>query len=356
MDINIRLANLSDISHVVGLLEIRDNEVYDRQIMTEYLDYFKPEKIRIWIGFVNGDSPVGLTMLFLRDIKINNKIIKAGYWGNLFILPKYRNSMMYIRLVFEMMRLKKDKEIDLIYGCVRRDDVVKGHIGLGFHSIGTIDVLIKLIQPFKFISSYYSIRFIKILGKPLDFIYKTFKDIWALLLSKKYSITTEDIPINSKISIDISNILRNHCSRFISVNWSEEYLLDRYSITRDGSKYRMFIGNSNEGLIGIILWRKLKFNNTVTAVIMDIVFEENKLKLIKNLLTKFESFSITQNCQSIIYLNGEKELGYLMKRAFFIKSPIKFNTLIYPKDILVHYPNMNEISNWRFVFGDHDAF
>ena len=43
--IDIRLGDLTDIDSVAKLLEIRDNKVYDREILTNYLQSFKPEKV-----------------------------------------------------------------------------------------------------------------------------------------------------------------------------------------------------------------------------------------------------------------------------------------------------------------------
>ena len=89
---------------------------------------------------------------------------------------------------------------------------------------------------------------------------------------------------------------------------------------------------------------------------MDIIYQEKDLKLIKKILKEFEIIVYKEKCSSIIYLNGDKEISDILKSNLYFRSGIKYNILVYPKKFVIDDSQMMNLSNWRFVFGDHDVF
>ena len=135
---------------------------------------FSPGEFYGWLA-VAGDEPVGVTMLEPCILEYKGAQTKAGYWRYLWINPDQRKTGLYPRLVFTMIAAAAELGIELVYGAIRRPDVVAGHLGLGMEKVGEIPVLAKPLNPAALFSKFHRLGSLAVgLSAVPDFAYRQY--------------------------------------------------------------------------------------------------------------------------------------------------------------------------------------
>jgi hypothetical protein len=131
----IRRAGPDDFPAIAHLLTQRDERTWDVPAVRWFVQELDPARCIGWIAW-SGDRPIGLTSVYIRDLHVGTKLVRAAYWANLYIDPAFRDRMLYPRLPQAMFPELKAQAVRFTYAAVRRSDVAQAHRSIGFQPIG----------------------------------------------------------------------------------------------------------------------------------------------------------------------------------------------------------------------------
>ena len=152
--ISIRRAVSSDATQLAEMMRSVSEREHSVESVRAMTADFTPGEFYGWLA-VAVDEPVGVTMLEPCILEYKGAQTKAGYWRYLWIDPDQRKTGLYPRLVFTMIAAAPELGIELVYGAIRRPDVVAGHLALGMEKVGEIPVLAKPLNPAALFSKFH---------------------------------------------------------------------------------------------------------------------------------------------------------------------------------------------------------
>ena len=354
--ITVREAGPSDLDTVFNLMCQYYGRALPYEAVASQVFHLDPLVFRAWVAY-DEDAPVGLTSLQLRSLRWNDRELRAGYWGNLYVRPEYRKHMVYPRLVFAMFKEGRASGVDIIYSAIRRPELAEAHRKLGFHQVGTLPVLIKPVRPFALLVKHKSLGGgLLHLGRILDRLY-VLESTFRRICTRSYAVNV-DAARTSEAGASVLEMLNRSGAGRISRKWKQEDFNGRFQTTIDGQPYEILTAG-NEGAIdaALLCCRASRGNNINVLVILDILFSPGKEKVLEALLVEAGKRANYLGCDCILFLDGIGGTirSILQKLGYRTTSEI-YHMLVWPKERFPEAAPVSDLANWRFAFSDHDAF
>jgi hypothetical protein len=359
----IRQASPADLPAARQLLSLRDQREWDQAAAHWFLGGLHPENCLAWMAF-DGAKPVGLSSRYVRTLRVNGVNHRAGYWANLYIHPEYRDLMLYPRLPMAMNQGLKGAGLRFLYANVRQRDVAETHLRIGFGRIGRMNVLFKPLRPGRLLAKHKNLGSAAIaLAKPMDAMYAGARA--ALKPRGPRDLHVDVLQLQSPQIERIVQLLNSRAESFndkgqkgITQQWTAASFIERFRQTREGGRYILLGVRRKTSLVGGVIFRIAERGGGIRAgVIMDaVVSPGDETCLIPALLEAERQIKLLDG-DVMLYLDGQgPHLHKLMRRCGYRNSPETYDLLIWPKVMLNTDPVLADLSNWRFSFGDHDAF
>ncbi len=354
----IRRLGPDDLPAVAALLDQRDGVHYDPGAVGRYLCDLDPRRLLGWIA-LDGQRPVGLTVLYLRPLIWDGQILRAGYWSHLFVHGEFRRQLVYSRLVHAMMEEAPAAGVDLIYTGTRRPAVAEGHVKMGFTALGTVGVRAKPLRPFALLASYRGWQPLAGMGRVLDPLYR----LSARLGGRPPSyLRIEATDSASPHLAGLLEMLVRGAGPRVRQAWTPESWRLRFAATLEGWPYTLLLAFEGQRLRGGLLLRSaLRPAPTTRAliplgIVLDLVAPPGETAVATALLAEAEGRALAQGCLAMLWLGGVAELEPVMNRLGYRPSADSYRILVWPSARLSSTPNARSLSQWRFPFAEHDAF
>ncbi len=357
--ITVREATPGDLADVATLLSARDEQQRTVEKVGAYLWQLDPDCTRTWLAYA-GERPVGITMLYLRDmnwpmVDDANEIMRAGYWAHLFVQPEFRKQMVYPQLVLAMLRAMKPAGIDLIYTGTRQALVAEGHQKLGFALVDKLPVCLRPLRPFRLLAKHKGADVVAPLVAPLDTVYQL-----CAGLSGHLNATIETIDLDSSDINAIVDLLNSLSSDYVRQLWTPQLLRNRFCATLDGHPYRVTGVRRDGQLVGALVATIATRGNKIRAgVILELATAADATASeVQSLLAEAEAYAVEQGAELILTMPSslmDPRLGKLGDKYLMTRSE-EYHVLVYPKTLATSDTPAGSLENWRFTFGDHDAF
>ena len=245
--VSIRLATKDDLPTLTKLLCERDRKKYDIKSVSSILFNCNPDHILVWVALSNGE-PAGMTALYLRNIKLENKdndSLRVGYWGNLFVRERFRKSMLYLQLVFAMHKSMSEWGIDFIFSATRRTQVADGHKDLGYSLIGKIPLLFRPLRPLRLVTRYKSLGFtLENSSKIPDILWNYWKSCVDVAIESPKDIKVIEVQIDDSRIDNFVELLNISSRGKIKQKWTPDLFYKRFNTSIDKEKYLIFLALS----------------------------------------------------------------------------------------------------------------
>jgi hypothetical protein len=346
----IRRATADDLEQIRHLLSQRDARPWTLAQVAWFLHDLDPARALAWLAFVD-DVPVGLTTVFLRELRVADTSTPAAYWANLYIDPAHRDRMLYPRLPMAMFPALRQLGVELLYAAVRLQDVAEAHTHIGFARVGSFPVLVQPLRPARLLARHRGLARVIPLTRPVD-------ACWSLLraaLRPRPTTTTTVVPTDRPPHQLVSPLE-------IRPDYTPEQLAHRYRQTREGTTYDHLELRTDQTPIGGLTWRVAERTGESglplrVAVIMDIAVPPDHPDLVRPLLAALERRAHAADCDAILLADAlGPDLRPHLRRAGYLASNERYTLVLWPKSALTATPALAEQPRWRFAFADHDAF
>ena len=349
---SLRRAGPQDLGAVRELLAQRDGSPWDESSTRWFVHGLDPARCVAWIAFV-GAKPVGLSTLFLRDLRGPSGRAHAGYWANLYVDPAYRDHMLYPRLPLAMFAAAKDLGIEFIYGSLRRLGLLEAHTRLGFAKLGPLAVLVRPLRPLRLVGRYKGWRALAAVSPPLDGLYGV-----ALALRRARPLPGITIEALDPATTSLAEILNAASARRMTCTWTDESFRYRYARTREGTRF--FLAGIRRGgaLLGGVVYRIAERLGGIRAgVVMDAIVPAGEEPLLAAALAMASEHALREDCDLMMFLDGiGPEVSRLFVSCGYRPSPERYEMILWPRQRAAADPALAVAAGWRFGFGDHDAF
>ena len=342
--IKIRELQESDLTAVVELFNLRDSRQYSLETVRHIVYGGKGSSVCNWLALVDG-KPVGLTGWAVRELRQGSNYYRAGYWQNLFVHPDYRRLMLYPQLVFAMFKGAQQSGLDFIYNANRRPQLWQAHVKLGFVNIGDLAVLAKPLRPARLVRKSKELPgYLDFFGQPIDRVY-------SLYLQAQIPWDGDDLE-------DLCILLADDADTRLHQVMTVESLRARYQMNLEEEPYRLLGIKAKGRLVAALIYRTgLRGNQIYAGVIMDLLVPPGAESYAQSLLSAAETDALKRGCEVMLYLDGlGQRARQLMKRCGYFKSPEQYVMLVWPKSKATEPFLLSNLEDWRFAFGDHDAF
>jgi hypothetical protein len=353
--VSIRQAGSSDVPKIAEMMRSvshREHSVESVRAMTADL---APGQFYAWLALA-GDDPVGLTILESCLLEYKGIQTIAGYWRYLWVMPDQRRTGLYPRLVFTMISGAVSAGIELVYGAVRRPEVVSGHLALGMQKVGEIPVLAKPVNPAALFSKFHGLGdfFIRLSAVP-DFAYRRYLSMKHLRSGSIYA--AQDMAATQIEPHAVIPVLRDLYAKELQRSLTAQTFLKRYSVNSDGAEYRVIsVYAAGEIRAAIVYRTAIRGNNVKALVIMELGYRGADQDAIRFGLAELEKCAIDCGCEVMLCLSSARPMQALLGQSGYFKSNetyvlLKKNTT--PETGRSVPDNLND---WYFTFSDHDAF
>jgi Acetyltransferase (GNAT) domain len=351
MGLSIRQVGSDDLPAAVRLFELRDGRSYDAETICQTVCKFDPERILVWMAF-DGVEPVGMTMMLIRELEVDGRRIKAGYWANLYIRPEYRQYLVYPRLVFAMTGALRKNDNRLLYTSVRLPEVAQAHVKLGFVKLGELTVRAKLLRPARLLMRYKGWP----IGTPLaalpDLLYR---GLLKLGSSKRNGSAGYELTPHLTLSQFAS--LLNVAQGKVRQVWSVKRIEERYAFNREGESYVLLGVRRHGKVVGAAVWRPAVRGNGVRAgVLMDLAFRTGEERAARSLLAAAEWSALGSGCDVMLRLDDHSDSSRIVDRTGYWSSPERYAVLLWPPQAARENAALADLRGWRYAFSDHDTF
>lgn len=367
---SVREATPDDLADVTRLLSARDGVAHERQRVSDYLWGLDPNETRTWIAYAD-DTPVGMTMLYLRDMRwpggkadagaddraddgADEQTVRAGYWAHLYVEPAFRKQMIYPQLVLSMLRSVNAGDVAVIFTATRQPHVAEGHQKLGFKLVGTLPLRLRPLRPLRLVAKHKGIAALKPLAGACDGLYRVFARRRAGGASR-----VEEIAIDSP---DVDRIVALLNDRPAPVNgvqqaWTTARFRRRYHATLDGRSYRITVVRRGEQIVAALVMAIAERGADIRAGVLLELAEDLSVtdREINALHADAEAFAHRDGAELMLSLDdtllaGDVDASYLMTKSE------TYHLLVYPKRLAEPPYAAADFAEWAFAFGDHDAF
>ncbi len=355
--ITIRELQESDLTAVVELVNLRDGKQYSAEAVRHTVYGPEGSIVRNWLALVD-EKPAGFTGWAVRELRQDSNHYRAGYWQTLFIHPDYRRLMLYPQLVFAMFKGAQQSGLDFIYNANRRLEVWQAHLKLGFVNIGDLAVLAKPLRPVRLVRKSKELPgYLDFFGQPIDRVYSLYLQVRNRFRADS-TLTVEQIPWDGDDLEDLCTLLADDADTRLHQVMTVESLRARYQMNLEEEPYRLLGIKAKGRLVAALIYRTgLRGNQIYAGVIMDLLVPPGAESYVQSLLSAAETDALKRGCEVMLYLDGLGEKArQLMKRCGYFKSPEQYVMLVWPKSKATEPSLLSNLEDWRFAFGDHDAF
>jgi hypothetical protein len=350
MALTIRQAGTEDLPATVRLFEVRDRRSYKPEQIRHLFGDFTSDQSLAWLAY-DGCEPVGMTMMLIRELKVDEQKVRAGYWANLYVAPRYRCYLLYPRLTHKITEALRKYDLSVVYTGVRHPEVARAHAGVGFVRLGELKVRAKPLRPARLLLRYKGWSGCEPIAALPDFLYRKTRG-----LAKREQTKLNGYALGAGVDFaEFASLLNQSQFRVCQV-WSTGRLRERYAANLDGEPYKT-LGARREGtLVAAMLWRVAVRGNGVRAgVIMDLVFQQGEEGAAWEVLAAAEAQAQSEGCDVMLHLDGVSESSRIIDAAGYWSSPERYNILAWPPQATKRVVPTN-LRGWRYAFGDHDAF
>jgi hypothetical protein len=344
----IREAQPADLWAIRDLLSARDERPWSDAQTDWFVHGLDPGRCRGWLAW-SGERPVGLTTMFLRELRVGGETTRAGYWANLYILPEYRGQqMLYPRLPLAMLPVVKRDGLSFVFAAVRLRDVTKAHLHIGFVKLGQLPVLIKPLRPARLVARHYGRgTAIQAACSPVDAVYRAY----LAVRRRRSSGSGRTEPA------DLVDAFEQQSRNLIGQIWTADAFRYRFQTTRDGTPYYTLAAREGGETVAALIYRFADRNGIRMAVIMDGFCAQECASSLQALLGEAERHAVSDGCDAAIVLDGlggSARAGF--KRTGYRPFSERYDILVWPKDAVSESSPIADLANWSFSFADHDAF
>lgn len=166
-----KIASLEDFENCFKLLE---GFVSNKKNINPKKLYLNDQSDGFTVIIMQNQIPVAISTFSYRKKIINDRFVRLLYWENLFVHPKYRGGIYYLKIIGFLKNKIKSKEYNDIYFLVRRKEAIKTHRAMNFKT--TFFVLLK------FKNIYFNSK--KIDGSHIKINYHEFESFFSKLTAE----------------------------------------------------------------------------------------------------------------------------------------------------------------------------
>jgi hypothetical protein len=350
-----------------GILEL-DRKVFFEQspdrFSKKYWDWefiMNPDGVsNIWVADDHG-LIVGHYAVIPRLWKIDHAYHMGSIVVDVMTDENYRFQGMFSALGKKSLADSGDKGILFSYGFPVREDVMPGHLKVGWEHIFDIPILVYPQNFIPIIQYYLNNEIIsKFIGAALNFVWKGYRKItegFRRIFSKtKIQYTVREIDTFTE---DFDNLWLKASEQFAIVSSrTQAYLNWRYS-EHPYYKYRILASYNEEDLVGYAVIRKEKILGLNCGVIVDMFVEHDHLDSLDALVNYVKDFYKSQEDVALIASMISKSNRYydILKAHSFLLSPKKFWFIVHKNlDALAfNYERLYNQANWLLTWGDTDV-
>jgi len=356
--VTVREATPDDLGDVAALLAARDGQRRGEGQVADYLWHLDPAHTRAWIAHA-GDRPVGLTMLYLRDLHWPSgepkPILRAGYWAHLYVEPAFRKQMVYPQLVLAMIRGMDAAGLDLLYTGTRQADVAAGHQKLGFALVGRLPVRLRPLRPFRLLAKHRGLGRLAPLCGPLDPVVR-----YCTASRPPRYLQVEPLDLQGPAAEQLASLLSARPSNQVHQQWTAEQLRRRFRATLDGQPYRITGTFRDARLVAAAVTTLAVRGNGIRAgVLLELAAAAEATEhQVAGLLADAEQQAADHGAELVLALPDSLPAaapGRVAGRYLATESEA-YHLLVYPKSMVAEGAAAAGLQNWHFTFGDHDAF
>jgi hypothetical protein len=338
----------------MGFLELVSQRSYPLDIVRGILADLVPGEYYGWVALA-GDEFVGLTMLQPCTLQVSGKQCAAGYWTYLGVRPDYRRTALYPRLVFTMISGAAELGMDLVYGAVRRPEVVQGHLSLGMEKVGELPVMAKPVRPVRLLSKHGGFgNILPQLSALPDYLYAQYRSLRRR--SERDGYVLKDSAVSGCDASSVALPLRAGFESEVQRPLTAETLRKRYHWNPDGDSYCVLSVDRSGVTQAAIVYRAAVRQDIRTLVIMEmghLPSEEHALRLA---LFKLEKIGSDSECDVILCLSSNLPMQTLLRSVGYMKSNENYVLMMKPTGRKTGCVFPAKIAGWYFTFADHDAF
>jgi hypothetical protein len=350
MSLSIRQASAADLPAAVRLFEIRDGQAYEPELIFHKVGRFDPKRTLAWMAY-DGCHPIGMSMMLLRELYVDGEKLRAGYWANLYILPEYRQFLLYPRLTLAMTAALHSNDIAVLYTAVRDAEVARAHMKLGFSKVGELAVRAKPLRPVRL--------FLRAKGWEVSNHFTSAPDYLYRRVLKTPSGNGSDLQISemalSSQLAEFGPLLEQTRCRVHQV-WNCSRLRDRYASNRDAEPYYLLGVRRQRTLVAAGLWRAAVRGSKVRAgILMDLAYQNGEEDAARKTTAAAEEAALENGCDVMLYLDGVDAASPIIRRSGYCFTPERYSLLLWPAKI-TRRALLSDVQNWRYPFSEHDTF
>jgi Acetyltransferase (GNAT) domain len=338
----------------MGLLHLVSERTYPLDIVRTILADLVPPEHYGWVA-VSGDEIVGMTMLQPRTLQVSGKQCAAGYWTYLGVRQDYRRTALYPRLVFTMISGAAELGMDLVYGAVRRPEVVQGHLSLGMEKIGELPVMAKPVRPARLLSKHKHLGdVLSQLSAVPDYLYAKYRPLRRRSESNEYGLKDSAASECNPDSVLLP--LRAGFESEVQQPLTAAAFQKRYHWNPDGDAYRVLSVERSGDSKAAVVYRAAVRKDIRTMVVMEMGHQQGEERALRSGLFELEKIATESECDVILCLSSNLPMQTLLRSVGYMKSNEKYVLMMKPTGRKTECVFPAGIAGWYFTFADHDAF
>jgi hypothetical protein len=246
--------------------------------------------------------------------------------------------------------------IDLVYGAVRRPEVVQGHLSLGMEKIGELPVMAKPVRPVRLLSKHRGFgNVLPQLSALPDYLYAQYRSLRRRSEHDGYVLKDATVPECDAPAVALP--LRTGFESEVQRPLTAEAFRKRYRWNPDGDAYRVLSINRSAVTQAAIVYRAaVRGPDIRTLVIMEMGYLPSEEHALRLALLELEKIGSQSECDVILCLSSNLPMQTLLRRVGYMKSNENYVLMMKPTGRKTGCVFPAKIAGWYFTFADHDAF
>lgn len=316
----------------------------------------------MWLATVE-DQPAASTAMYLRSLRVpdRDEPLQIGYWAHLFVLPEHRKLMLYPQLVFTMRKAMAELGIEAILTAMRRPEVTKGHLKLGFKVVCSWPVLVKPLKPFALLGKHKGIRLASAVAPIGDGLWRAGQSM--LVRRGDPGLTVESFDAErvrgeSRMLQEICTLLADSAHDRAATIWKSNLLEARLGGGVDGEPYSVLMVRRDAKLEGVAICRLATRGNDIrTGVILELAADEENNSALRTLAIACERELADRGAEAMLWLDGAgRQTSDMLRGIGYRTAADETYRLIAFTQADAEPVLPSDADAWRFTFLDHDAF
>jgi hypothetical protein len=354
--LTLRPAECSDLPLLVDLFRHRDGAVRDADYVRRAFLDLDPARCISWIALV-GDTPVGMSTVYLRTIQQGDTSWRAAYWGPLYVRPEYRHRMIYPSLPRAKFRALRALGLDFVYAAIRHPRLAAGHLQLGFRKLADMPVLAKPLRPVSLLVRHKGWpAWLEWLGRPVDVLYQAYlQRVWARSAATG---ACERLAWDSPELADVAHAWHEPAAATVGQRWTADRLRERYATPAKDVDYALSVRRCHGRPTAAAVYRVEQRGALRAGVLLDLA-AAGDLGSAGRVLSAAEHALAQAGCQVLLALDAPGlHLGPLLRRSGYLASGESYMLMILPlrKPDPERPSPTYDGSQWRYSWADHDTF